>query len=160
LAWANEVSSLHCQQAHKAACIPPAHIISSEHPLSQFQPCWNSAMVRKTSRARAGIEICSLLFMALANISAEVRTWFLICGSQRERLKLGPFVDSGKITDLSSALRSKGWLWDTGVQLKVRMFGSAWEFRMARTCAPATTQSTRPWAAEQISAFGAIIFVP
>jgi tetratricopeptide (TPR) repeat protein len=44
-------------------------------------------------------------------------------------LKLGPFVDSGKITGSSTSmysggsLGSKTWLWDVGVQAKVRMFG-------------------------------------
>ncbi len=34
-------------------------------------------------------------------------------------LKLGPFLDTGEITDSSSALGSKKWLWDIGVQAKV-----------------------------------------
>jgi tetratricopeptide (TPR) repeat protein len=44
-------------------------------------------------------------------------------------LKLGPFVDSGKITGSSTSmgglgsLGSKTWLWDMGVQTKVRMLG-------------------------------------
>jgi tetratricopeptide (TPR) repeat protein len=38
-------------------------------------------------------------------------------------LKLGPFVDSGKITGSSTGLGSKTWLWDVGVQTKVRMLG-------------------------------------
>ena len=38
-------------------------------------------------------------------------------------LKLGPFLDSGKITDSSAGLGSRSWLWDLGAQTKVRMFG-------------------------------------
>jgi tetratricopeptide (TPR) repeat protein len=38
-------------------------------------------------------------------------------------LKLGPFLDTGKISDSSAALGSKKWLWDTGVQAKVRVLG-------------------------------------
>jgi tetratricopeptide (TPR) repeat protein len=41
-------------------------------------------------------------------------------------LKVGPFVDSGRITGTStglSSLGSKTWLWDVGVQTKVRMLG-------------------------------------
>jgi tetratricopeptide (TPR) repeat protein len=38
-------------------------------------------------------------------------------------LKLGPFVDTGKITDSSPGLGSRTWLWDTGVQLKARILG-------------------------------------
>ena len=38
-------------------------------------------------------------------------------------LKLGPFLDIGKITDPASGLGSKKWLWDLGVQAKVRVLG-------------------------------------
>jgi tetratricopeptide (TPR) repeat protein len=38
-------------------------------------------------------------------------------------LKLGPFVDTGKITDPSPGLGSQKWLWDVGAQAKVRVFG-------------------------------------
>jgi len=37
--------------------------------------------------------------------------------------QLGPFVDTGKIADLSVGLGSHKWLWDTGVQAKVRVLG-------------------------------------
>ena len=39
-------------------------------------------------------------------------------------LKLGPFLDIGKITDASTALGSQKWLWDVGAQAKLRIFGS------------------------------------
>jgi Tetratricopeptide repeat len=38
-------------------------------------------------------------------------------------LKLGPFLDTGKITDSSPGLGAPNWLWDTGVQAKVRVLG-------------------------------------
>jgi hypothetical protein len=38
-------------------------------------------------------------------------------------LKLGPFMDSGKISDSSPGLGSQKWLWDLGAQAKVRMLG-------------------------------------
>ena len=38
-------------------------------------------------------------------------------------LKLGPFLDSGKITDPSPGLGSQRWLWDLGVQTRVRVLG-------------------------------------
>jgi hypothetical protein len=38
-------------------------------------------------------------------------------------LKLGPFLDSGKITDSSGGLGSQTWLWDLGAQAKVRALG-------------------------------------
>jgi tetratricopeptide (TPR) repeat protein len=38
-------------------------------------------------------------------------------------LKLGPFLDSGKITDSSQGLGSRRWLWDVGAQAKARVLG-------------------------------------
>lgn len=40
-------------------------------------------------------------------------------------LKLGPFLDTGKITDASPLLGSDKWLFDTGGQLKLRVLGVA-----------------------------------
>ena len=37
--------------------------------------------------------------------------------------KLGPFLDTGKITDSSGHLGSHIWLWDTGAQAKLRVLG-------------------------------------
>jgi len=39
-------------------------------------------------------------------------------------VKLGPFVDTGKVTDASGLFGSREWLWDTGAQCKVRVLGS------------------------------------
>jgi hypothetical protein len=38
-------------------------------------------------------------------------------------VKLGPFLDVGKITDASAGLGSQKWLWDLGAQVTVRVFG-------------------------------------
>jgi len=38
-------------------------------------------------------------------------------------VKIGPFLDTGKITDPSTGLGSHQWLWDLGAQAKVRVFG-------------------------------------
>jgi tetratricopeptide (TPR) repeat protein len=38
-------------------------------------------------------------------------------------VKLGPFVDSGKITDPGQSLGSQKWLWDAGAQVKLRVLG-------------------------------------
>jgi len=38
-------------------------------------------------------------------------------------LKLGPFVDTGKVTDSLAGLGSHKWLWDAGAQVKVHMLG-------------------------------------
>jgi tetratricopeptide (TPR) repeat protein len=43
-------------------------------------------------------------------------------------VKLGPFLDTGKITDASAELGSQKWLWDVGAQAKVRVFGVGFEF--------------------------------
>lgn len=39
-------------------------------------------------------------------------------------LKMGPFLDTGKITDPVLALGSSGWLRDTGAQIKLRVFSA------------------------------------
>jgi hypothetical protein len=39
------------------------------------------------------------------------------------RLKLGPFLDTGKMTGSSPGLGAQTWLWDLGVQAKVRVLG-------------------------------------
>ena len=38
-------------------------------------------------------------------------------------LKLGPFIDTGKITDSARGLGSHQWLWDVGAQSKVKVLG-------------------------------------
>ena len=38
-------------------------------------------------------------------------------------MKLSPFLDIGKSTDSLAELGSTKWLWDTGVQVKVRVLG-------------------------------------
>src|SRR5207245_1250722 len=38
-------------------------------------------------------------------------------------IKCGPFLDVGKITDDVPGLGSHKWLWDTGTQVKARLFG-------------------------------------
>jgi tetratricopeptide (TPR) repeat protein len=43
-------------------------------------------------------------------------------------VKLGPFLDTGKITDASMGLGSQKWLWDLGAQAKVRVFGVGFAF--------------------------------
>ena len=40
------------------------------------------------------------------------------------KIKLGPFLDSGRITDSAGVFGSQRWLWDTGVQLKVSVFST------------------------------------
>jgi hypothetical protein len=37
---------------------------------------------------------------------------------------VGPFLDSGKISDPSGYFGSPKWLWDTGMQAKIRVLGS------------------------------------
>jgi tetratricopeptide (TPR) repeat protein len=46
-----------------------------------------------------------------------------IYGNGVVTFKLGPFLDSGKITDPDRALGSHKWLWDTGAVAKVRVLG-------------------------------------
>jgi len=44
------------------------------------------------------------------------------------RLTLSPFIDMGKITTDSFVLRSRKWLWDTGVQAKLAVLGVGFTF--------------------------------
>jgi hypothetical protein len=39
-------------------------------------------------------------------------------------VKTGPFLDSGKISDSSGYFGSPKWMWDTGMQAKIRVLGS------------------------------------
>jgi len=39
-------------------------------------------------------------------------------------VKLGPFLDNGAVADSSDLFGSRQWLWNSGVQSKVRIFGS------------------------------------
>jgi hypothetical protein len=43
-------------------------------------------------------------------------------------VKLGPFLDTGKITDAAAGLGSQNWLWDLGAQAKLRVFGVGFAF--------------------------------
>ncbi|HWG57468.1 MAG TPA: tetratricopeptide repeat protein [Candidatus Acidoferrales bacterium] len=36
-------------------------------------------------------------------------------------VRIGPFLDAGRISDPSGVFGSRGWLWDPGVQLKIRV---------------------------------------
>jgi hypothetical protein len=47
-------------------------------------------------------------------------------------LKLGPFLDTGKIIDSPAELGSREWLWDTGVQVKLHVFGTGVGFSYGR----------------------------
>ncbi|HEX6732142.1 MAG TPA: tetratricopeptide repeat protein [Pyrinomonadaceae bacterium] len=38
-------------------------------------------------------------------------------------LKMGPFLDTGRISDSSPGLGSRKWLWDVGAQAKIRVLG-------------------------------------
>jgi tetratricopeptide (TPR) repeat protein len=54
-------------------------------------------------------------------------TWEMdknIYGNGVLTLTLGPFLDTGKITDPSSELGSRKWLYDIGAQAKLRVFGT------------------------------------
>jgi len=46
-----------------------------------------------------------------------------IYGNGLMRFKLGPFLDSGKVTDSAAGLGSQTWLWDLGAQAKLQALG-------------------------------------
>jgi len=56
----------------------------------------------------------------LSNWEADKKVY----GNGLLTLKLGPFLDTGKITDPSPELGSRKWLWDTGAQVKLHAFGT------------------------------------
>jgi hypothetical protein len=43
-------------------------------------------------------------------------------------VKLSPFLDTGRISGASAELASQKWLWDTGLQLKLRVLGVGMTF--------------------------------
>jgi hypothetical protein len=47
-------------------------------------------------------------------------------------VKLSPFLDTGKITDPAGQLGSQRWLWDTGLQAKVRVLGFGLNFNWGK----------------------------
>ena len=47
-------------------------------------------------------------------------------------VKLSPFLDTGKITAPTGQLGSQRWLWDTGLQAKVRVLGFGMNFNWGR----------------------------
>jgi tetratricopeptide (TPR) repeat protein len=51
-----------------------------------------------------------------------------IYGNGIIKIQLGPFLDMGKITDPGTALGSHRWLFDTGAQAKLRVFGAGLVF--------------------------------
>jgi tetratricopeptide (TPR) repeat protein len=55
----------------------------------------------------------------LSNWELDKNVW----GNAVVSAKLGPFVDTGKISDSTPGLGSQKWLWDAGAQAKVRVFG-------------------------------------
>jgi tetratricopeptide (TPR) repeat protein len=55
----------------------------------------------------------------LSNWEMDKKVW----GNGVVSAKLGPFVDTGKISDSTPGLGSQKWLWDAGAQAKVRVFG-------------------------------------
>ena len=47
-------------------------------------------------------------------------------------VQVGPFVDSGAISDSNPSLGSHEWLWDVGAQAKLRVFGKGVAFSYGR----------------------------
>lgn len=43
-------------------------------------------------------------------------------------VRLAPFLDTGKITDSEGGLGSRNWLWDTGVETRIRVLGVGFTF--------------------------------
>jgi tetratricopeptide (TPR) repeat protein len=80
---------------------------------------WMRAHVGTRDGRKGSAPLGRRFFLANSEIDKNLYSNGLI------RLKLGPFLDSGKITDPSGALGAEKWLWDTGVQAKIRVLGVA-----------------------------------
>jgi hypothetical protein len=46
--------------------------------------------------------------------------------------KVGPFLDTGHITDRSNPLGTQNWMWDAGVQAKLSALGVKFVFSYGR----------------------------
>ncbi len=57
-------------------------------------------------------------------------------------VKLGPFLDTGKITDASTGLGSQKWLWDWAHRRSCEFSESEWLSRTEKTCVQETMRST------------------
>jgi hypothetical protein len=55
---------------------------------------------------------------------ANVETSKVIFARRLLELRIGPFLDSGKVYDPSGFFGSPQWMWDTGIQTRVRILGS------------------------------------
>ena len=55
----------------------------------------------------------------LTNQEMDKNVW----GNGLVTMKLSPFLDTGKIAGAGAELSSRGWLWDTGAQAKLRVLG-------------------------------------
>jgi hypothetical protein len=64
----------------------------------------------------------------LSNWEADKKVY----GNVLLNVKLGLFLDTGKITDSLPQLGSREWLWDTGVQVKLHAFGVGDAFSYGR----------------------------
>jgi tetratricopeptide (TPR) repeat protein len=94
--------------------------------LERDNDLWMRAHIGTREGRKGSAPLGSTFF--LSNWEADKNVY----GNGLFTVKLGPFVDTGKITDDSSALGSHKWLWDVGAQAKLRIFGAGVVFSYGR----------------------------
>lgn len=78
---------------------------------------WMRAHIGTRAGRKGSAPLGHNYFLANSEIDKNVYSNGLV------NLKISPFLDTGKITDGSTALGSQYWLWDTGAQAKLRVLG-------------------------------------
>ncbi len=78
---------------------------------------WMRAHIGTRDGRKGSAPLGQRFFLANSEVDKHVYSNGLIT------VKLGPFLDSGKIAGFSGTLGERKWLWDTGLQAKLRVLG-------------------------------------
>jgi len=84
--------------------------------LERDNDLWMRAHIGTRDGRKGSAPLCRNYFLSNWELDKNVYSGFL-------SLKLSPFLDIGRSTDTLADLGSRKWLWDTGVQAKVRVLG-------------------------------------
>jgi len=111
----------------RCRAFPDPHVITFRVPEVER---WQHAAAAALVGARWGV---AGLRTVIADTGAPLGRRYFLANWEMDKnvysngiftVKLGPFLDSGRITDPSGLFGSRQWLWDTGAQCKVRVLGS------------------------------------
>jgi hypothetical protein len=90
--------------------------------LERDNPLWMRAHVGTRHRRKGNAPLGRNYF--LINWEIDKNVW----ADRFLDIRLSPFLDTGRITDPTPGLGSRRWLWDTGVQAKLRVLGVGFMF--------------------------------